>query len=87
MGSKLAFRVGLLPVWYSINDMGSHCMGDVRYSHGISVKDGSVIPKLMPRLALLFPAPHQSYEFATYRMKRGGVGFIVASHILRASLV
>ena len=59
---------------------------DARSSLGISVEDEAVTQKLMHGLALQFHTPH-SYKLAISRTKRAGVEFIVAGHILQASLV
>ena len=45
-----------------------------------------VTQKLMDGLAFLFHAS-QNYKLAISKTKRGGVEFIVAGHILQASLV
>ena len=60
--------------------------GDARCSHNISVEGKGVTPKIDAWTSTPISCP-QSYEIAVSRMKRGGVGFIVASHILQASQV
>ena len=60
--------------------------GDARSSHGISVDGGGVTPKIDVQSSTPISCP-QRFELAISRMKRGGVEFVIASHIPQASLV
>ena len=83
--SKLVYRAGLHPSGWVMMAQCPLC-GDARSSHSIVVEGETVAQKLMCGLALQFHAP-QSYELAISRMKRGEIEFIIAGHILQASLV
>ena len=60
--------------------------GGHRSSHGISVEDGIVAPKIDAQASTPISHP-QSYELAISSMKRGWIRVIVTGHILQASLV
>ena len=63
------------------------CMRDTGNFHGISIQDEKIIPKIAGLAITPIPAPPQRYELAISRIKRGGVEFIMAGHILQASLL
>ena len=83
--SKLVYRAGLYAPGRVMMAQGPLC-GGARRSHGISVEGEMVTKKIDAWASAPISCP-QCYELAISRMKRSGVEFIVASHILQASPV
>ena len=82
--SKLVYRAGLYLSGRVTTAQGP-LHGDA-ISHSFSVEGKTVIQKFDAWTGAPISCP-QSYEHAISRMKRDGVEFIVASHILQASPV
>ena len=80
--SKVVYRAGLYPSSRVMMAQGPLC-GDTRSSQDINVRDEMVTQIIYVWASTLISCP-QHYELAISRMKRGGVQFIIASHILQA---
>ena len=79
------FRTGFYPFIRVMMVLG-FLHGDDRSSHAFSVEDEMVNPKLMHRLALPFHAL-KVMTLQSLAWREVGYSFIMAGHILQASLV